>query len=40
MPQFSRLNPMEGFKRMFSMRAVVELLKTLAKFGVVGFWSR
>jgi len=36
MPQFNRLNPIEGFKRVFSMRAVVELIKALAKFGVVG----
>jgi flagellar biosynthetic protein FlhB len=36
MPQFNRLDPLAGVKRMFSMRAVVELLKTLAKFGVVG----
>jgi flagellar biosynthetic protein FlhB len=36
MPQFSRLNPLEGVKRMFSMRAVIELVKTLAKFGIVG----
>lgn len=34
-PQFNRLNPLEGVKRMFSMRAVVELVKALAKFGVV-----
>jgi flagellar biosynthetic protein FlhB len=27
---------MAGFKRIFAMRSVVELLKTLAKFGVVG----
>jgi flagellar biosynthetic protein FlhB len=35
MPQFSRLNPLEGFKRIFAMRSVVELAKALAKFGVV-----
>jgi flagellar biosynthetic protein FlhB len=35
MPQFKRLNPLEGIKRMFSVRAVVELIKALAKFGVV-----
>jgi flagellar biosynthetic protein FlhB len=35
MPQFSRLNPLSGVKRLFEMRAVVELLKALAKFGVV-----
>ncbi|MHB2246884.1 flagellar biosynthesis protein FlhB [Pseudomonas fitomaticsae] len=31
-PKFSRMNPAAGFKRMFSMKAVVELLKALAKF--------
>jgi flagellar biosynthetic protein FlhB len=36
MPQFNRLNPMEGVKRMFSMQAVAELSKTIAKFGIVG----
>lgn len=36
MPQFNRLNPLAGFKRIFAMRSVVELLKTLAKFGIVG----
>jgi flagellar biosynthesis protein FlhB len=35
-PQFNRLNPIAGFKRVFSMSAVVELVKALAKFGVVG----
>ena len=35
MPQFSRLNPIEGVKRMFAMRSLVELVKALAKFGVV-----
>lgn len=35
MPQFNRLNPLAGFKRMFSMRSVVELMKALAKFGIV-----
>lgn len=31
-PKFSRLNPAAGLKRMFSMKAVIELLKALAKF--------
>lgn len=34
-PQFKRLNPMQGMKRMISMRAVMELVKALAKFGIV-----
>ena len=28
MPDFERINPLSGFKRMFSMRTVVELVKT------------
>jgi flagellar biosynthesis protein FlhB len=35
MPQFNRLNPLSGIKRIFSMNSIVELLKALAKFGVV-----
>jgi flagellar biosynthetic protein FlhB len=34
-PDFSRLSPAKGFTRMFSMQAVVELCKSLAKFAVV-----
>ena len=34
-PQFSRLSPMKGIGRMFSMQAVIELCKSLAKFTVV-----
>lgn len=30
-PKFNRLNPMEGIKRMFSMRTLYELAKTLLK---------
>jgi flagellar biosynthetic protein FlhB len=37
MPQFSRLNPMEGVKRMFAMRSIIELGKALGKFGIVAF---
>ena len=31
-PKFSRMNPLSGIKRMFSMHALTELLKALAKF--------
>ncbi|TBU74584.1 flagellar biosynthetic protein FlhB [Pseudomonas daroniae] len=31
-PKFSRMNPLAGLKRMFSVKALVELLKALAKF--------
>jgi flagellar biosynthetic protein FlhB len=34
-PKFSRMNPGAGLKRMFSMKAIVELLKALAKFFIV-----
>jgi flagellar biosynthetic protein FlhB len=34
-PKFSRMNPGAGLKRMFSTKALVELLKALAKFLVV-----
>ena len=31
MPKFSRMNPLEGIKRMFSMTSLVELVKAMAK---------
>ncbi|RIJ08841.1 flagellar biosynthesis protein FlhB [Pseudomonas sp. 91RF] len=34
-PKFSRMNPLSGIKRMFSMKSVVELLKALAKFLII-----
>lgn len=34
-PKFSRMNPLAGIKRMFSMHSLAELLKALAKFFVV-----
>lgn len=36
-PKFSRLNPIEGIKKMFSLRGVVELLKSLAKITILGY---
>jgi flagellar biosynthetic protein FlhB len=36
MPQLNRLNPLEGVKRMFALRSLIELGKALAKFAVVG----
>lgn len=35
-PDFSRLNPISGLGRMFSLRGVIELSKSLARFLVVG----
>ncbi|MBS7663050.1 flagellar biosynthesis protein FlhB [Pseudomonas lalucatii] len=34
-PKLSRMNPLAGLKRMFSAKALVELLKALAKFMVI-----
>lgn len=36
-PKFNRLSPIQGFKKMFSMRGVVELLKSLLKITVLGY---
>lgn len=35
MPKLSKLNPIEGFKRMFSLKGVVELIKSILKIGIV-----
>lgn len=40
-PDFSRINPAKGFKRLFSMRMVYEAIKSLIKlalFGVIVWW--
>ena len=34
-PKFSRMNPLAGLKRMFSAKALVELLKALTKFFII-----
>jgi len=39
MPQFSRLNPIAGFGRMFAMTSWIELAKSLLKFGVVAVFA-
>ncbi|HKM43281.1 MAG TPA: flagellar biosynthesis protein FlhB, partial [Limnochordia bacterium] len=36
-PKFSRINPIEGFKRIFSKRALVEFAKSVAKIFLVGY---
>ncbi len=36
-PKLERINPIRGFKNLFSQRQLVELLKTMLKIGVVGF---
>ena len=35
--KFNKLDPIKGFKRIYSMRAIVELLKSLLKISFVGF---
>ncbi len=35
-PKFDKLNPIKGLKRLFAVRGLVELLKALAKFLLVG----
>ncbi|XJZ28513.1 flagellar biosynthesis protein FlhB [Bacillota bacterium Lsc_1132] len=35
-PKLEKINPISGFKRIFSMRAIVELLKSILKIGFVG----
>ena len=34
-PKFSKLNPISGIKKMFSAKSLLELIKTMAKFGLV-----
>lgn len=36
-PKFSKMDPIKGLKRIFGVQALVELVKALAKFGVVAF---
>ncbi len=38
-PKFSKLNPISGFKRFFSLQSLVELLKSILKIGVIGYVS-
>ncbi|SES79286.1 flagellar biosynthetic protein FlhB [Anaerobranca gottschalkii DSM 13577] len=35
--KLSRINPIEGFKRLFSKRSIVQLLKSLLKIGAIGY---
>lgn len=36
-PNLNKLNPIEGFKRLFSKSAFVELLKSILKIGIIGY---
>ena len=35
-PKFSKLNPLSGFSRMFGVKALIELVKSILKFGLIG----
>lgn len=35
-PKLDKINPLNGFKRMFSMRSIVEVVKALVKMGIIG----
>ncbi len=35
-PKLSKLNPMKGFKKIFSAQAIVELIKSILKIGLIG----
>ena len=36
-PKFSKLNPMSGFKRIFSPNSLVELIKSILKIGLIAY---
>lgn len=38
MPDFSKINPISGFQRLFSLRALVDLFKSLYKVVLVGYF--
>lgn len=35
-PDFSKVSPMKGFKRLFSMRSIMEFVKGILKIGIIG----
>lgn len=36
-PKFSKVSPLAGFKRMFSMRSIMELVKSVLKLSIISF---
>jgi flagellar biosynthetic protein FlhB len=36
-PKFSKINPLKGFKRIFSLRSLVEMVKAILKIALVGW---
>jgi flagellar biosynthetic protein FlhB len=37
MPSLNKLNPVEGFKRLFSKNSFVEMIKSILKIGIIGY---
>ena len=37
-PKFENFSPIKGLKRMFGVKAIVNLVKSLAKFGIIGYF--
>lgn len=37
LPKFNKLNPIQGFKRIFSMDKLIELVKSIAKIGLIAY---
>ncbi len=38
MPQLDRINPISGFQRLFSLRSIAELVKSLCKLTIIGYF--
>ncbi len=38
MPQLDRINPIAGFQRLFSLRSIVEAVKSLFKIAIIGYF--
>lgn len=38
MPQLDRINPVKGFQRLFSLRSIVEMVKSLLKIGIISYF--
>ena len=36
-PKFSKINPLSGFKKMFALRSLVELVKNIFKLSIIGY---
>jgi flagellar biosynthetic protein FlhB len=38
MPQLDRIDPIKGFQRLFSLRSLVEMIKSLLKIGIISYF--